>query len=164
MTFIDSMSGESNGMIDRVDKKIIWELQKDGRASYNEIAEKLGLSTSTVFRHVRRLIKEDVICITAIPDPYKIGRSTVASFGICVDLKKMDTVAKHLATFPEIHLLAFTYGHFDISGWIQTYSAESLHELTRNIAKIDGVVDMETSIWAQMPKRSYGWLSYKEIM
>jgi Lrp/AsnC family transcriptional regulator, regulator for asnA, asnC and gidA len=150
-------------MIDNVDKKIILELQEDGRASYNAIAKKLGISVPTVFRHVQRLLKEEIITITAIPNPYKVGRLTVATIGINADLKKIDAVAEKLATFPEIHLLAFTYGRSNLACWVQTTSAESLNTLVRKIGKLDGVKDMETVIQSQVTKRTYGWLTKSEV-
>ncbi len=150
-------------MIDNIDKRIILELQEDGRSSYKSIAKKLGLSTPTVFRHVQRLLKEGVVKITAIPDPYKIGHLTVASIGITADLKKIDDLVKKLSTFPEIHLMAFTYGRYDIVCWVQASNAETLNILVRKIGKLDAVKTMETIMWSQLMKRTYGWLSETEV-
>ncbi|MDD5398136.1 MAG: AsnC family transcriptional regulator [Dehalococcoidia bacterium] len=150
-------------MIDNIDKRIILELQEDGRSSYKAIAKKLGLSTPTVFRRVQRLIKERVVKITAIPDPYKIGHLTVASIGITADLKKIDGLVKKLSIFPDIHLMAFTYGRYDIVCWVQTTSAENLNILVRKIGKLEAVKTMETIIWSQLTKRTYGWLSQSEV-
>ncbi len=150
-------------MIDKIDKRIILELQEDGRASYNAIARKLGISVPTVFRHVQQLLKDEVIKITAIPNPYKIGHLTVASIGISADLKKIDALAKKLDKFPEIHLMAFTYGRFDIVCWVQTNTAENLNILVRAIGRLEGVKDTETIIQSQIIKRTYGWLSESEV-
>ncbi|MFA5078956.1 MAG: Lrp/AsnC family transcriptional regulator [Dehalococcoidia bacterium] len=150
-------------MIDKIDKRIILELQEDGRASYTAIAKKLGISVPTVFRHVQQLLKDGVIKITAIPDPYKIGHSTVASIGISVDLKRFDALVKKLTKFPEIHMVAFTYGRFDIVCWMQTTTAENLNILIRTINRLDGVKDTEIFIESQIVKRTYGWLSESEV-
>lgn len=151
-------------MLGNIDKKIILELQEDGRSSYNAIAKKLGLSVPTVFRRVQRLLKEDVIKITAIPNPYKVGHLMVAAIGISADLKKIDALSKKLSKFPEIHLMAFTYGRFDILCWVQTTTAENLNVLVRKIGNLDAVKAMETHIFSQQIKRTYGWLSKSEIV
>ena len=56
-------------MITKTDKKIILELQKNGRASYAQLASKLGISVSTVASRIERLIRSRVIEIRAIPNP-----------------------------------------------------------------------------------------------
>ena len=44
--------------MDAVDKKIIQLLQSNGKATINEIANKLNLTTSPVFERIKRLEKE----------------------------------------------------------------------------------------------------------
>lgn len=41
--------------MDRIDRKILAELQKDGRLSVTELAERVGLSLSPCHRRVRAL-------------------------------------------------------------------------------------------------------------
>jgi len=150
-------------MLDDTDKRIILELQKDGRTSYNVIAKKLKLSVPTVFRRVQRLLSEDVISITAIPNPYKVGNTSVAAILFNVDLRKIDSIADKLSAFPEVHMLVLSYGRFDMLCWVQTTSAENLYDLIRKLGKIDGIKDMETLIFAQVTKRTYGWLTKSDL-
>ena len=48
-------------MLDRIDRKIISELQADGRLSVTELAERIGLSLSPCHRRVRALEESGVI-------------------------------------------------------------------------------------------------------
>ena len=41
--------------LDKLDRHILRSLQADGRATYDQIAEAVGLSPSAVLRRVRRL-------------------------------------------------------------------------------------------------------------
>ena len=41
--------------LDKLDKHILRSLQVDGRATYEQIAEQVGLSPSAVLRRVKRL-------------------------------------------------------------------------------------------------------------
>nr|WP_017596025.1 Lrp/AsnC family transcriptional regulator [Nocardiopsis potens] len=48
-------------MLDRVDRRILSELQADGRLSYNELARRVGRSAPAVAERVRRLSERGVI-------------------------------------------------------------------------------------------------------
>lgn len=52
---------ETVRQLDRIDRNILRELQKDGRISYVELANKVGLSTTPCMERVKRLEREDVI-------------------------------------------------------------------------------------------------------
>ena len=47
--------------MDKIDKKIIFELQKNGRLSNFQIADKVGLSPSQCLRRIKNLEKKGVI-------------------------------------------------------------------------------------------------------
>ena len=47
--------------IDRIDRKILRELQADGRLAFTELGERVGLSTTPCTERVRRLERDGVI-------------------------------------------------------------------------------------------------------
>ncbi len=61
--------------IDRIDRKILDILQREGRLSITELAERIGLSTSPCSERVRRLERTGVIRgYSATVDPAALGR------------------------------------------------------------------------------------------
>ena len=61
-------------MLDRIDKKIIVELQKNGRISNIELARRIGLSATPCLERVKKLEREGFITgYKAVVDPTKIG-------------------------------------------------------------------------------------------
>src|SRR5215213_4235030 len=48
-------------MIDEIDRKILKELQRDGRVSYAELGRRVGLTTPAVIERVRKLEDSGVI-------------------------------------------------------------------------------------------------------
>ena len=65
--------------MDNLDKKIVFELQKNGRLSNFEIAEKVGLSPSPCLRRIKNLEKKRVISgYTAIVDEELFGYPVTA--------------------------------------------------------------------------------------
>ena len=59
--------------MNELDKKIINLLQVDGRASNAKIAREVGVSEGTVRRRLRRLIKDNVIHVIAVPNLEQMG-------------------------------------------------------------------------------------------
>ena len=45
-------------MLDSIDKKILEELEKDGRQSYRDIGEVVGRTEATVRRRVKKMLKK----------------------------------------------------------------------------------------------------------
>jgi len=79
--------------VDRIDRRIIAELQHDGRLSNVELADRIGLSPAPCLRRVRRLESEAVILgYAARIDPRAIGRG----FEVLVNV---DLTRKDRATF-----------------------------------------------------------------
>jgi Lrp/AsnC family leucine-responsive transcriptional regulator len=68
-----------NDFPDAVDWRLIAELQRDGRLSYNELGRRVSLSSPAVAERVRRLEEHGVITgYHAHIDPAKVGRTVAA--------------------------------------------------------------------------------------
>jgi DNA-binding Lrp family transcriptional regulator len=60
--------------VDRIDRKILCELQKDGRLSVTELADRVGLSLSPCHRRVKALEESGVLLgYRALLDPGAVG-------------------------------------------------------------------------------------------
>jgi Lrp/AsnC family transcriptional regulator for asnA, asnC and gidA len=143
--------------MDELDHKIIALLQLDGRASNAKIAREVGVSEGTVRRRLRRLTKEDVVHIVAVPNLEKLGYATTALVGLQTGPGKSDSVAEALASLPESHYVAVTTGSFDVFVWAGLESAESLGNFLRTkVGVIDGVQRTETFVNLSLKKRTAG--------
>src|ERR1700742_1008408 len=72
--------------LDRVDRRILGELQADGSLANSQLAERVGLSESACLRRVKLLETAGVIeRYTAVLNPLKIGMSV--SFVVRITLK-----------------------------------------------------------------------------
>lgn len=104
-------------MLDRIDRKILDELQRDGRLSITELAQRVGLSTSPCSERVRRLERERVIQgYHARVDPDALDRGLLVFVELTLASKSsevFDAVRQALLLEPrvlECHLIS---GSFD---------------------------------------------------
>ncbi|TNY38595.1 Lrp/AsnC family transcriptional regulator [Thermomonospora catenispora] len=96
--------------LDRIDWRIIDELQRDGRLSFNALARRVNLSPPAVAERVRRLEESGVILgYRARIDPARVGQPLTAfvqmrcALGRCL-LKT--TAAEDLPEVVEVHKLS----------------------------------------------------------
>jgi DNA-binding Lrp family transcriptional regulator len=92
--------------MDKIDRKILAELQKNGRLSSQALAAKVGLSTSPCWRRVRRMEKEGVISgNVAILNPESVGLHVIAFAQVSLEDHHPDSVAEFdrmVVDLPEI--------------------------------------------------------------
>jgi Lrp/AsnC family leucine-responsive transcriptional regulator len=72
-------------MIDKIDRQIVSLLQTDARLSNAALAEKVGLSTSTVHERVKKLEKKGIIKgYVAVVDAEALGKPIIAFIRLTV--------------------------------------------------------------------------------
>jgi DNA-binding Lrp family transcriptional regulator len=146
----------SPASIDQTDKIIIEELEKNGRASFVDLAQQLGISLATVSRRVARLQEENVLKICAIRNPTMLGYLANAYVVLRADLNKVDAICHALAANHEVHMIMTLMSGFEIMAGIHLQSPEALYRfIAGEIAPIYGVFSIETFISAEIKKRSY---------
>lgn len=103
--------------LDRIDRKILDILQRQGRISMTELAEQIGLSTSPCSERVRRLERSGVITgYHARVNPQAIGRPLLVFVEITLSAKSgdvFDRVRRELAHLPEVLECHLVSGGFD---------------------------------------------------
>jgi Lrp/AsnC family transcriptional regulator for asnA, asnC and gidA len=143
--------------IDPHSKAIIEHLQKDGRRSYAEIGEAVGLSEDAVHKRVAQLIEADVLQIVAVTDPLQLGFARQAMIGVIVE-GPLKPVAEALAAIEEVDYVVITAGGFDILAEVVGENDAHLLELvTARIRPIPGVVSIHTFLYLELEKQTYGW-------
>ncbi|MFT4763346.1 MAG: Lrp/AsnC family leucine-responsive transcriptional regulator [Oleispira sp.] len=92
--------------LDRTDRRILDELQKDGAISNLDLADKVGLSPSPCSRRVKALQESGIIQKTvAVLDPKALGLDMVAMISISMDRhtpERFENFERLVAGFPEV--------------------------------------------------------------
>ena len=143
--------------LDVASRVIIEHLQQDGRRSYAEIGEAVGLSEDAVRHRVEQLQKAGVMQIVAVTDPLQLGFARQALLGVIVEGPRKP-VAQALAAIEEVDYVVITAGGFDILAEVVGESDAHLLELvTARIRPIPGVTSIHTFLYLELEKQTYTW-------
>ncbi len=100
-----------------IDKKILRELQKDGRITYSALAKKVGLSTSPCLERVRRMEREGVITgYTSLLNPRFLDADLIVFVQIKLTRTSQDTFERFKAAAIKLEEVQECYlisGNFD---------------------------------------------------
>ena len=143
--------------LDDLSKRIIEQLQEDGRRSYAEIGRAVGLSEAAVRQRVQRLTESGAMQVVAVTDPMQLGFHRQAMIGLRVGGDSR-AVAAELEKIPAVDYLVLTAGSFDILAEVVCESDEDLVELLNSrIRSLPGVISSETFVYLGLRKQSYDW-------
>ncbi len=143
--------------IDEVAKRIIEELQRDGRRSYAALAKTIGLSEAAVRQRVQRLVDSGAMQVVAVTDPLQVGFHRQAMVGIRAE-GDLVRVADELAKIDEVDYVVITAGSFDILLELVCEDDDHLLQLlSERIRVLPGVRDTETFVYLKLTKQTYAW-------
>jgi Lrp/AsnC family leucine-responsive transcriptional regulator len=147
--------------LDVADRRILRELQKDGRLSNVELAERVGLSESPCLRRVRNLEKEGVIAgYTALLDRRALGLEMVAYVQVNLDQRsEADTQAfvQAVRDAPWIVECVAVSGTHDYLLKVAATNIDHFGELTmKKLLRFPGVIDVRSNLVLASIKDNYG--------
>lgn len=153
----DQTSGRGAPHLDDISKRIIAELQEDGRRAYATIGKVVGLSEAAVRQRVQKLADAGVIQIVAVTDPLQVGLFRQAMLAITVD-GSVQPVADALALIDEINYVVICAGRYDILCEAVCPDDEALLDLVSNrIRALAGVRHAEIMVYLKLRKQTYTW-------
>ena len=137
--------------LDRTDRRILEQLQRNGSISNLELAEKIGLSPSPCSRRVKALSESGVIGKTVtLLNEKALGLSLTALIHISMDRhtpERFEVFEKAVAAFPEVlecHLITGAEADYLLKVVVQdmeSYQSFLLGKLTR----VEGVTGVQSS-------------------
>ena len=137
--------------LDKLDKRILREIQLDGTITNLELAERIGLSPSPCARRVKQLEDAGIILgrVTLL-DPKKLDLKLTALIQISMDRHtpdRFETFEDRIASYAEvIECLLITGQSADYQLKVVVPDMEYYQEFLLNkITRIDGVTDVHSS-------------------
>jgi Lrp/AsnC family transcriptional regulator for asnA, asnC and gidA len=145
------------GRVDEVGKRLIEELQQDGRRSYAALAKTVGLSEAAVRQRVQRMVDGGLMQVVAVTDPMQVGFRRQAMIGLRVE-GDLVRVADELTKIDEVDYVVITAGSFDILLELVCEDDDHLlRVLSEQIRVLPGVRDSETFVYLKLAKQTYAW-------
>ncbi|MCC5914494.1 MAG: Lrp/AsnC family transcriptional regulator [Balneolaceae bacterium] len=137
--------------LDEIDRQILEHLQENGRITNNELAKRVGLTTTPTLERVKRLEREGVIKgYTAVIDRDKVGQGLTVLCNIKLSVHQMGEMvefSKHIAGVPEILACYNTTGEYDYLLHAVVENTKAYEKFLREkLTRIPGVERIHTSI------------------
>jgi Lrp/AsnC family transcriptional regulator for asnA, asnC and gidA len=142
--------------LDEVSKRLIEQLQEDGRRSYAALGRAVGLSEVAVRQRVQRLLDEGIIQIAAVTDAAAVGFHRQAMVGVKVE-GEIRRVAEKLVDIPEADYVVVCAGQFDMLIELICEDDNHLMGVVDSIRSVPGVRATETFVYLKLAKETYSW-------
>lgn len=148
--------------LDEADFRILRELERDGRASYAQLAPLAGLSQAATRSRVLRLINEGVISVAALIDPMALGVGELCGFTVRAEDSARD-VATRIAAISTTTFVAVTAGPWDVIGTVNAASDSAVLDILDELRATPGVAALEAYAHLSVSKEQYQRLGAAEI-
>ncbi len=134
--------------IDAIDRRILSELQEDGRMTNVELARRAGISAPPCLRRVRRLEEAGIIRgYHADTDPQRLGWEVMFFVIVGLDSQKEAALAGFealVAGWPEVRECHMIRGGGDFLLRLVARGTAQENELTARLTEAEGVARIQT--------------------
>ena len=145
--------------LDRTDRRILEQLQADGRLSNQELAERVLLSPSPCLRRVRALERSGVIQrYAAVLDPLRVGLELLAYVSVKLEKRgkmPVDQFTRAVQSWPEVISCFSMTGDMD---YLMRVQVENLAHYSRfimdKLLKQPGVIDIKSNFVLERVKET----------
>ena len=146
-------------VLEGLNLKILEHLKEDGRATFSSIAEKLGVSESTVRSRVSRMREQNMIQFITVTNPLAVGQSSWAMLGISVQSDvRVSSVAEYFSDLDEVVYAMRIAGRFDLLAEVVVDSPISLRNfLDKHCYESPMVSSVEPMMGLGLYKSLYKW-------
>ena len=140
--------------MDRIDCRILGLLERDGRLSFAELGERVGLSKTPCWKRVQALERDGVILgYRAVLDPAKLGLDVLAFVRVTVSFDAHEAFESAVNRHPRIMAAYATLGDADYLLHVVTLGIGDLDTLLRQeLWRLPGVLRFTTQIGTRTVK------------
>jgi DNA-binding Lrp family transcriptional regulator len=144
--------------LDDLDRRIVVALQKDGRASWTDIAAETGTSVATVARRGQHLLASGLIRIAAVPSLGQRGPTEQLLVRMKCEAGLQARVARKIADRPHVRFISLVTGAYDVvAELIIPRGSDLVSILVDEMQSIRGVVASEADLVLHTYKVGHDW-------
>jgi len=140
--------------MDDIDFAILEHLTQNSRIHSTEIANDLGLATSTVHKRIEKLQSNGIVKqFTVLVDPVSVGLNITTYIGLRIEQNKRISVINKLKNINDVLEIYELLEPYDLLLKVRTYDIHSLKENVLQILNnIDGVVESNSLLTTKCHK------------
>lgn len=140
-------------MLDDTDLQILDHLKENGRASFSEIADKMGLATSTVAGRVQKMQEREIITgFNPAIDYETLGFELTAMIAIKAESDQIVETAKKIESNTRVISFFEVTGKTDMIVISRFLDREDMNKFLKQLQKIKGIKSTETNVILTKPK------------
>lgn len=147
-------TGRTGFRLDAADRAIVRHLQRDGRASFLELATTAGVSPSGARLRLARLVRENAVKVVGIPVRRDSPELPTLGVGIQVSGDLEGALARVRSLDPEF--LAVTIGSHELIATLAADSIEELIDLADRLRSSPEIAGIRTWVNLRTVKEEYG--------
>jgi len=148
--------GQTQRSLDDTDRAMVRELQRDGRLSYADLAQRIGISATSAADRFRRLTADGIIDIVTFVDPPRMGMNLSGAFLIAAS-GPLRPLMKRLGQNPELTFLTALAGKFPGYVTFNCRDEDAYHDLRARILATEGVHDVQSLLFSTLYHESVEW-------
>lgn len=138
------------------DHAIVSELRRNGRATNQDIAEKLGLTASTVSSRIKRMEEANQLRVVAVSDFAALGYNVLLRLAVEVDGRPASCVATDLAGLSEVFAVHVVTGRYNIDALVALLDFAELPAFLQSlVSNVPGIKSMTPSIVVDILKYKF---------
>lgn len=132
--------------MDDLDVRLIGRLRENARESVASLAKQLKVSRGTIQNRIDKLVSSRVLLGFTVRTAPEAATYRVRAITMIRTEGDADAVVRALRGFPEVRALHTTNGQWDIVAELATETLQQFDEVLRQIGKVRGVANTETSL------------------
>ena len=133
--------------LDKVDRAIIEELERDSRTSQRKLASKIGVAQGTITNRMQRLEKNGVIKGYGVKlDAESVGWGMTIMAGLRIEKGRMIEVQEKISSDPRVFTVYDTTGDWDSMVLARVKDRSDLDDLPKSVFTLEGVVRSFTNV------------------
>jgi len=136
--------------MDKIDKGILTQLQKDAKQNTKEISNKVGLSVTPTYERIKKLEQQKIIkSYVALLDREKIGKQVIVYCQITLSKHQKNLMVnfeKEILPFPEIMECHYVSGNFDYLLKVVVNDVNEFHQFINDkLSVVEGISTIQSS-------------------
>ena len=141
--------------MDEMDSQLVALLRHDARAPLSELAQRLGVSRSTVRARIERMqARGDIVGFTVVMNADVAEAPVRGLMMIAIEGRGTDRIIRTLTGLPEVRGVHSTNGRWDVILEIATETLAQFDAVLHQVRRVDGVTASETSLLLSTRKRA----------